>query len=581
MLPQKLTIKFLRQQYLSGALSPAQVIAELINRVHAAEKNIWIQPPERSFIQPYLAALEKLDKKIHPLWGMPFAIKDNIDLAGLPTTAGCPAYSYAPPKNALAVERLIAAGAIPLGKTNLDQFATGLTGTRSPYGAVPNAFNKNYISGGSSSGSAVAVALGLAVFALGTDTAGSGRVPAALNGLCGFKPARGAWPTSGVVPACPSLDCVTVFAHTPADCRAVDSAVRGFAAEDKWSQPAPMPEAKTPRYICLPENNLEFFGGAAAQYQKIWQDFTDALRNREIEIRYINIEPFQKAAAILYDGPWIAERWAALGDFVNANPDAVLPVTKKILQSGGSGKLTAAELFKAWHALADYKQKARELLDGGVLILPTVGGVWTLEQVAADPVGTNNKLGLYTNHCNLLDLAALAVPYGLADKDLPFGVTIFALAQNEGYLFGSAELLSQTPAVTLAVHGLHMRGQPLNSVLLELGAEFLGETKTAPEYQLFALDTEPVKPGLLRVNENGASFWTELWRIPSAGLVELAKQTPAPLTFGKVKLADGAEIIGFLCENCATQAAPNISAHGGWRKFLQDKPSIKKGGGIL
>ncbi|WP_010263852.1 allophanate hydrolase [Treponema primitia] len=582
MLPKTLSANWLRKQYLTGTLNPEEVIAEIINRVEAnREKNIWITEPFMESIKPRIAALKNLDIKDHPLWGIPFAIKDNIDLEGVPTTAGCPAYAYTPKTSAAVVDNLIAAGALPLGKTNLDQFATGLVGTRSPYGEVHNALNGDYISGGSSAGSAVCVALGQAVFALGTDTAGSGRVPAALNNLVGFKPSRGAWPLLGVVPACESLDCVTVFANTTGDCMLVDAAARKFNAADKWSRPLPPPAPEAPQYICLPREEPEFFGDLAAAYQQCWQTFTQAITAMAtisgIAIHRIDTGLFQRAASILYGGPWIAERWEALGEFVEARPGDIFPVTRGILSSGKGEGMSAQALFKAMHELETYRQETRQLLAGGVLVLPTAGGTWTRAQVRENPVETNSKLGLYTNHCNLLDLAAIAVPFGHTDDGFPFGVTAFSLYNKEGYLRSLAESIHRLAErrITLAVHGLHMRDMPLNQALLDLGAEFIGTARTAPEYRLFALNTTPAKPGLLRVGAGdavkGCSIATELWSLPGEGFARLIASIPAPMSFGKIHLNDGGEVTGFLCEDYAAKDAEDISAYGGWKKFLETR----------
>ncbi|ADY55161.1 Allophanate hydrolase [Syntrophobotulus glycolicus DSM 8271] len=434
-LPEKLTLSWLREHYLQSKIDPEQVIAEISLRAEAAANmSIWIVPPDPEWIRPYLDRLSELEIDSHPLWGIPFAIKDNIDLAGVLTTAACPDYAYMPDQNAAVVDRLIEAGAIPVGKTNLDQFATGLVGTRSPFGAVPNALRQELISGGSSAGSAASVAKGQAVFALGTDTAGSGRVPAALNGLYGWKPSCGAWPLSGVVPACASLDCVTVFANSIDDCLVVDHAVRGRDAEDPWSQEYPYPEPQRPERIFLPAKEPEFFGPFAENYQLAWHKTVDRIRKIWPETSTIDGSLLERAAGILYEGPWIAERWADLGRFVETHPGSVLDVTEKILRSGIH--FDAASLFEAIHELQSMKAQVKKLLHEAVLILPTCGGTWTREQVIEDPVKKNSALGKYTNHCNLLDLCAVAVPSGWAAENLPFGITLFALAGKEGLLAG-------------------------------------------------------------------------------------------------------------------------------------------------
>ncbi|WP_425805339.1 allophanate hydrolase [Desulfitobacterium sp. Sab5] len=439
-LPEKLTRNWLREQYLKKTANPEQVVTEIIERAKAtADMNIWIVPPDMDLIRPYLERLAGLDIKNAPLWGIPFAIKDNIDLEGIKTTAGCPDYTYLPSKSAAVVKRLIDAGAIPVGKTNLDQFATGLVGTRSLFGETHNALKEELISGGSSAGSAVAVAKGQAAFALGTDTAGSGRVPAALNGIYGWKPSCGAWPLSGVVPACASIDCVTVFCHSLADCLAVDQAVRGQEPGDPWSKDYPVPSVRKPAYIYLPEEEPEFYGPFAKEYEQAWYKAVGRMTHIFPEIKRIDTALFAKAAAILYGGPWIAERWADLHHFVEAHPGSVLPVTEKILRSGAD--YDAASLFQAIHELQSIKAQIRTILNEGVLVMPTCGGTWTREQVRQDPIRTNSDMGRYTNHCNLLDLCAAAVPAEDAADKLPFGITFFAQAKNEDLICGASELL--------------------------------------------------------------------------------------------------------------------------------------------
>ena len=420
-IPEILTIPGLKNGYETGSFSPRDVVKSVIERSAAlAEKHIFITPPSMELIGPHLAEMPPMDFKKYPLWGIPFAIKDNIDLAGAETTAACPAYAYRPEESATVVKKLLAAGAIPIGKTNLDQFATGLVGTRSPYGEVENAYVPERISGGSSSGSAVSVACGLAAFALGTDTAGSGRVPAMLNALVGWKPALGAWSTKGVVPACASLDCVTVFAHTLGEAEAVDGIARGYDAACRWS------------------DGLQFFGQTAQVMERKWQRAAERLETLGVPVEFISIDVFEHAAKLLYEGAFVAERWADLGAFVEAHPGEIFPVTETILRSGGQTSYTAAKLFDDMHALALYRHRAAELLEGAVLALPTAGGTFTRAEVDDDPVRTNSLMGLYTNHCNLLDLAAIAVPEDAGDHVDPFGITLFALHENEHLADGVA-----------------------------------------------------------------------------------------------------------------------------------------------
>ncbi len=580
-LPSILTFEGLGDMYRSKALTPEAVVAGLIRRAAGdADRNIWIAGPSLEIAGPYLERLGSLDPDRYPLWGIPFAIKDNIDLAGVATTAGCPDYAYTPLSHAAAVERLIEAGAIPIGKTNLDQFATGLVGTRSPYGETHNALRPELISGGSSSGSAVAVASGHCAFALGTDTAGSGRVPAALNGLVGFKPRLGAWPTEGVVPACASLDCVSVFTHALGDAALVDSVVRGYAANDPWSRELPRLTPRVPSRICLPRETPQFFGPYAAEYEAAWLAAAERLTHMGLPVERIDTQLFDQAASILYDGPWIAERWAALGPFVEAHPGSVHPVTERVLRSGASELHGAADVFRAMHKLQHLRRQTAELLADAVLVMPTTGGTWTREQLRADPVAANSALGRYTNHCNLLDLGAIAVPAGNAAEGVPFGITLFALAQDEGLayemgrLFVNGEEAAATIAASppspvestlVAVCGLHMRGYPLEKQMLGCGATFVREARTAAKYQLLKLPTEPAKPGLIRLAEGGCAVELELWEMPLAAFGGFAASIPAPLGIGKVQLEDGAEVSGFICEGFAAADAEDVTQYGGWR----------------
>ncbi|NUU79281.1 allophanate hydrolase [Paenibacillus xylanilyticus] len=574
-MPHELTVDWLQASYGSGKITPEQVIEVIIHRAQEDEgMNIWITPPVLERIQPYLNNLKSMDASL-PLWGVPFAIKDNIDLAGIPTTAGCSEYAYIPEKHAAVVERLVNAGAIPVGKTNMDQFATGLVGTRSPYGETHNALIEKWISGGSSSGSAVAVARGHAAFALGTDTAGSGRVPAALNRLVGYKPSLGAWPTKGVVPACASLDCVTVFTHSLQEARVIDEQVRGFEPSDPWSKSVPRLKEKLPKKLYLPMKPLNFFGPMAEEYGKAWDAAVDKIEALNLPVEYINYDMFEQAAALLYEGPWVAERWASVGEFVDARPGITFPVTEQVLRSGASGKHDAASVFTAMHKLQELRMRSNELLKGAVLVMPTCGGTWTRAQVEAEPITTNSDMGHYTNHCNLLDLCAIAVPAGDAATGIPFGITLFSLSGNEHLVeqaaasFLGADLpplkVNRPETIALAVCGLHMRGYPLEKQMLEFGSRFVYEAHTAEKYQMVKLPTVPAKPGLLKKNAGGGAFAVEVWEMPAASFGAFAALIPAPLGIGKIELADGTEIPGFICEGYAEVGAEDISAYGGWR----------------
>ncbi|MDQ0194163.1 allophanate hydrolase [Paenibacillus wynnii] len=589
--PERLSIAWLGEQYRSNRLTPREVIEEIIRRsARDTDMNIWITPPSIEWLEPYLEGLQSLDPEQAPLWGVPFAIKDNIDLAGTPTTAACPEYAYTPDEHASVVGRLIAAGGIPVGKSNLDQFATGLVGTRSPHGETHNSLKPELISGGSSGGSAVAVARGQAAFSLGTDTAGSGRVPAALNRLVGYKPSLGAWPTRGVVPACASLDCVTVFATGLEDALAVDRVARGIDYEDPWSRDIQRSNNRLPEALLLPKRTPEFYGPYADLYEQAWKKAVFSLEKLGIPVRYIDTTLFAEAAAVLYDGPMVAERWADLGGFVESHPDTVFPVTETILRSGASPKYTASSVFQAMHKLQQLKLEVGGLMKNAVLVMPTCGGTWSRDQVRENPIATNSDMGRYTNHCNLLDLSAVAVPAGEAGSDLPFGITFFALADSEELICGAAELLnpkSTQPAsvpapapppsnqtvgegnVLLAVCGLHMRGFPLEAQMLSCGASFLREVTTAAQYRMVRLEGATPKPGLLKVLRGGDSLSLEVWTMPSTSFGTFVASIPAPLGIGRITLMDGSEVSGFLCESYAAESAEDITSSGGWRQAVR------------
>jgi len=600
-LPEAFTIGWLKEQYAAGKFTPEVVVSEIIRRSERdAAMNIWITPPSAGLIGPYVERLRTLDPADAPLWGIPFAIKDNIDLAGVPTTAACEPFAYNPSEHAVVVERLIAAGAIPVGKTNLDQFATGLVGTRSPYGETHNALRPELISGGSSSGSAVAVARGQAAFALGTDTAGSGRVPAALNRLVGYKPSLGAWPVKGVVPACESLDCVTVFASSLEDAYAVDQAARGMCDADPWSRSLPSPSSLRPSRLLVPIDGPEFFGPYAEGCEAAWNAVVKKLKGLEIPVEHVDTDLFEAAAELLYGGPWVAERWAGLGSFVEANPGATFPVTERVLRSGVDEVHTAAALFRAKHKLQRLKAEARLLLRDAVLALPTAGGTWTREQVRNEPLAANSAMGRYTNHCNLLDLCAVAIPAGDAAENVPFGITMFGLAEQESLIRGAAErFVSYAPsqgaavetdsggakpvsfpsedATLVAVCGLHMRGFALEPQMLGSGAVFVKETRTAARYSLLRLATTPAKPGLVRRIEGGVPIELELWAMPQSSFGAFVAAIPSPLGIGKIELEDGTEVPGFICEGYAATAnagAEDITLFGGWRRYVAYAGSI-------
>lgn len=575
MIDSKLTISYLKEGYKKGTFSPEDICREIVKRANeTVDMNIWIVPPTMKLIHKYLDYLKTLDKEKALLWGIPFAIKDNIDLKGIYTTAGCNNFSYMPEEDATVVRLLINEGAIPLGKTNLDQFATGLVGTRSLFGETHNSLKPELISGGSSSGSSVSVAMGQAAFALGTDTAGSGRVPAALNNLVGFKSSLGAWSTKGVVPACASLDCVTVFTHNLEDAKLVNEVAWSYDEKCPWSKKLNSIEEKLPKKICLPNGELEFYGDYAKQYKSKWKMFIKTVEQMDIPIEYIDYSIFAEAAAILYDGPWIAERFSDLGEFVTKNKGVgMVPVTETILKSGNKENLRADAVFKAIHRLAEIKCQVRSILKDSILLLPTCGGTYTREQVDANPIKTNSNMGLYTNHCNLLDLSALAFQSGFAEEGIPFGVTSFALSQEDGINLAFAKMWQsfylKDEMIPLAVCGLHMRGLSLEYQLINLGAKFKEERETSPNYKLIKLQLKHPKPGLIRVNDAGEKIQLEVWNIPRSQLGKFLELIPEPLGIGKVQLDDGTRVLGFICEGYMQAKSEDISQYKSWRNVIK------------
>ncbi|WP_405474759.1 allophanate hydrolase [Streptomyces canus] len=533
------------------------------DRVEAVDRpEIWIDLRPREEVEREARTIdERLAKGEQlPLAGRLFAAKGNIDVAGLPTTAGCPSYAYHPEDDAPVVAGLRAAGAIVLGTTNLDQFATGLVGTRSPHGAVRNAYDPARVSGGSSSGSAVAVALGIVDFALGTDTAGSGRVPAAFNGIVGLKPTRGLVPTAGVVPACASIDCVTVFARTlPEAEQALSHMVTGTAPAMPGRRPGPW-------RIAVPAR--EQLGELDEGWAQAYEAAVEQLAAAGATIRELDLSPFNEAAAMLYEGAFVAERYTAVGAFVDkataADDDSLDPTVAGIITRARD--LPAHQLYADMDRLAVLRTRAlAELADADALLLPTTPGHPTLAEVAADPLGANARLGRFTNSTNLFDLAAAAVPAGEVNG-LPFGVMLIGPAYTDERLARIASLLQ--PETRLAVVGAHLTGQPLNPQLLALGARLDRTTTTAPVYRLHALRTTPPKPGLVHVGEGGAEIETEVWKMPAAGLGRLLSTLPRPMALGSVRLADGTDVPGFLCEPSALRNAEDITSYGGWRSYV-------------
>ena len=600
--PLSLSIGHLSRAYRDGTLRPADVVAAILERIpDHADDHIWIRPLEPAELRPYLERIEAADPSRLPLYGVPFAIKDNIDLAGVPTTAACPAYAYTPARSAEVVRRLVEAGAVPIGKTNLDQFATGLVGTRSPYGATRNAFDPAYVSGGSSSGSAVAVARGLASFALGTDTAGSGRVPAAFNNLVGVKPTRGLISTHGVVPACRTLDCVSVFALDVADAQAALAVAAGPDPEDPFSREARRGPVARGHFRFGVPTRLEFFGDAEAA--RLFAGAVAQLEHLGGQAVAIDFAPFRDAARLLYEGPWVAERYAAIQAFVEAHPDALLPVTRSIIEPAIGASAVSA--FQAQYRLAALKRQTDAILTGLDFVLtPTTGTIYRIDAVQADPLRLNSNLGLYTNFMNLLDCAAVAVPAGFGANGLPYGVTLFgpafsddalavygdrlhraldlplgATGGNRGGAYLGRPAQPEEPLLRVAVCGAHLSGLPLNHQLTERGGRLVAATRTAPRYRLYALPGgPPFRPGLIRQAQGGASIEVEVWELPARQFGSFVAGIPAPLGIGTVELADGTLEKGFICEGFAVERARDITDLGGWRAYLATvEPSRRSG----
>ncbi|WP_216592588.1 allophanate hydrolase [Verrucosispora sioxanthis] len=597
-MPERIgSISELRSAYRHGGLTPTDLAERVLAGLSGADGGpVWISTVPAGQL---LARAERLaataDPATLPLYGIPFAVKDNIDVAGMTTTAGCPDFGYAAVEDAPVVRRLLDAGALLVGKTNLDQFATGLTGSRSPYGSCASVFGGGLISGGSSSGSAVAVAAGQVSFALGTDTAGSGRVPAALNGIVGLKPTRGLLSTAGVVPACRSLDCVSVFATDVADAVDVLHAARGVSAADPWGRPLPAERvvARMPGTLRLGvphAEDLEFFGDAGQAVR--FAAGVQALRGLVGQVGSVPLQSFLEAGELLYQGPWVAERLAGLDGFLREHPEAVLPVTRSVLETGR--RYDAIDAFRGQHRLRELRAQVDQLWhEVDVLVLPTVGTTFTLAEVAEDPIGRNTVLGRYTQFANLLDLAAVTVPNGFTAAGRPASLTLLGPAFSDTTLAQLAAAFTAasraTPAaaapadqagtelrppavptasvtgsaqVLVAVVGRHLAGESRNAELTERGATLAGAARTADGAGL---------PGLVRVADtdpDGHPIEVELWRLPVAAVGELLTGVPAPLSLGWVRLHDGRDVLGFLCEAyAAVSGAEDISAAGGWRAY--------------
>lgn len=593
----RLDIATLKAAYAAGTLTPAQVAEEIIARTAQDPHKVWIARLPDAAIREYANALAGKDPASLPLYGIPFAIKDNIDLAGLPTTAGCREYAYTPTAHAFVVQQLINAGAIPIGKTNLDQFATGLNGTRSPWGACQNAFNPGYISGGSSSGSAVAVAKGYVSFALGTDTAGSGRVPAAFNNIVGHKPSLGWLSATGVVPACRSLDTISIFALTAEDAEVVTTVAAAFDAADGYARKVEghgfdFGSAATFRVGIPKAEQLQFFGNTDAEH--LFSEAVARVKSLGGECVEIDLQPFLDTAKLLYEGPWVAERYAAIRAFFEANPEAPLPVIREII--GGAKKWSAADAYAYGYKLKDAKRRCDAVWSSvDTVLIPTAGTIYTIAEMEADPIKLNSNLGYYTNFMNLLDYAATAVPAGFQPNGLPFGVTLFAPAHQDGPLLRLGAKLHRAQAlpagatgqplptasahaklpsgqVQVAVCGAHLDGLPLNWQLTQRGARLVQRTHTAPCYRFYALaGGPPFRPGLIKVDEGGDAIEVEVWELPAREFGSFVAGIPAPLGIGKTLLADGSTVPGFICEPSGVNGAEEITCFRGWRAYMASR----------
>ena len=598
-LPAVITIPELRDDYLNGRRTPLDVASELMERIKASGRpEIFITLIDEGRLLNQARALNddlRRDPTLParmPLFGIPFAVKDNIDVAGMPTTCACPDYAYTPVESAAAVQRLLDAGALVMGKTNLDQFATGLVGTRSPYGEVRNPFNPDYVSGGSSSGSAVAVALGFVAFALGTDTAGSGRIPAGFCNLVGMKPTPGLVSTRGVVPACRSLDCVSVMAHTVEDAW---EAMSCMAAPDPGSAysrnvlPLPVRTRNVRIGIAAP---LEFFGDRKAE--AAFDASLSVLRNLgECTFRTIPFQPFADVARMLYEGPWVAERRIAVGEFFDRHAGSMDPTVRAVIDTA-NGR-TACDAFNSFYLLEAARHMAQAVFEQiDVLVVPTAPTIYRRSEIAADPITRNSHFGIYTNFVNLLGMCALAMPGTFREDGMPAGITLIAPEGGDHRLASFAQriepllhrqlattnikpprprgrvlpLPSAEPMARVAVVGAHLTGMPLNWQLVECGGRLIRTVRTAPEYRLFELSgTDIPKPGLVHVSEGGAAIEVEIWQLPERCYGGFVAGIPSPLGIGMLELEDGSEVQGFVCETTAIAEAKDISHYGGWKAY--------------
>ncbi len=589
-----LTLSSLQAAY-EGGIAPSVIIEQVYSRIEeVADPGIFIHLIAKEDV---LTAAEKLGPydPSKPLWGVPFAVKDNIDAAGCPTTAACPAYEYEAAEDAFVVARLKEAGALLIGKTNLDQFATGLVGVRSPYQPPKNAINSDLVPGGSSSGSAVAVAQGVVAFSLGTDTAGSGRIPAGLNNIVGLKPSLGAFSATGVVPACRTLDTISVFALDVPDVYKVFQVAAAYDPEDSYSRMLPkgaMEAAPPVLKIGIPdENSLKFFGDALQE--KAFKRDLDLLQAMGAEIIHVDFTPFFDVANMLYEGAWVAERYTTIEDLLKRDPEAIHPVTTAIISK--AKEFSSADVFRGFYKLQDLKRAAEPLLSAvDLFCVPTVPRFYSVADLDKDPVTPNSNLGTYTNFVNLMDMCALSVPTDDRGDGLPGGLTLIAGAGKDAYLAGiganihqtasclmgatgwpllpldlSPDMSSDADEIELAVCGAHMAGLPLNHQLTDRGGRFVRTAATSADYQFYALaGAPPARPGLVRVGEaQGEEIALEIWSLPKSEVGSFLEGIPSPLGIGTISLQDGNSVKGFLCESWATEQAEDITPLKSWRLY--------------
>ena len=597
-----LTLTHLKNAYTTGGITPRELILGLrAKALQSQDYNAWITLLTPDQLEPYFTALEKQSPDTLPLYGVPFAIKDNIDLEGISTTAGCEAFRHTPEQSAYVVARFIAAGAVPLGKTNLDQFATGLVGTRSPFGQGKNVFNSDYISGGSSAGSAIATALGQVTFALGTDTAGSGRVPAVLNNLIGHKPTKGLLSCTGIVPACKTLDCVSLFTLNAQDAASLLDIAADFDASDVFARPNNFDNrkryfsGKTPSTFTFGvPNQTDFFGNE--ECKSLFKKSITLLESLGGKAVTFDMAPFLEAAKLLYEGPWVAERYIATQSVAL---EAMLPEIQTIIGNGNAGR--ASDAFSAQYRLAALKRRCDDVLaQVDIAIAPTTPTVFTRSEIDAEPIKNNSILGTYTNFMNLLDYTATAVPIGSLSSGVHWGITLFHQAFSDIKLLNFAQALqekiqlpyganlpantpldqvssagttapTQPPSFTdIAVCGAHLEGQPLNWQLTERGGKLKSKTTSSPHYALYALP-DGKRPAMVRVERDGCDIEVEVWSVPTHHLGSFITQIPAPLGIGKVELASGEWVSGFICDGYAIHTAQNISEYKGWRNWLKNR----------